>query len=284
MPPVLCRVWSTRPLPDGTARLRALAVLAAQGVRAKDVLVWRTRHTIANAAVIGVLAPLRYVLISDLLLARLSPPELDAVLAHEAAHIRRRHLPWLVAALLGAMLLVGPPATLAGEVGALALAFLGMPSGSAFAAVFAGLVAIAATLAPAIAFSSWVSRVFERQADAAAVVAAARVHRAQADTINAPGGSTITTAAVLPMESALVRVAALVGLPIRRFTLRHGSIAQRVRSIRSLANHPLHVRTAPDRAAAWAKLSTLAVLGLGLLATITDAWLRGLVANWAVGG
>jgi STE24 endopeptidase len=55
---------------------------------------------IVNAAVTGLLPWLRYVFLSDGLLAQLSEEEVCAVFGHEMGHLRHRHLPLRIAAML----------------------------------------------------------------------------------------------------------------------------------------------------------------------------------------
>src|SRR5205823_8853048 len=56
--------------------------------------------TLANAAVVGLWGPLRYMLLSDALVTRLSASEIAAVARHEVAHLRRWHLPLRLALLV----------------------------------------------------------------------------------------------------------------------------------------------------------------------------------------
>jgi len=64
------------------------------------MLIWHTNGTMANAAVVGVSRWLRYMLLTDLLIKRLSAPEIAAVVRHELAHLRRWHLPLRLALLV----------------------------------------------------------------------------------------------------------------------------------------------------------------------------------------
>jgi Zn-dependent protease with chaperone function len=81
-----------RPLPPETRqRLRRLA--ARMGVRVRDIRAIPGRaNRLANAAQIGAVPGLRYIVISDYLLDRLDPAEVDAVVAHELGHVRGHHL------------------------------------------------------------------------------------------------------------------------------------------------------------------------------------------------
>ena len=62
-----------------------------------------------NAAVIGFLPGLRYVLVSDLLLESMSPIQVEAVFAHEIGHVRHRHVVWYFIFLVGMTLFLGGP-------------------------------------------------------------------------------------------------------------------------------------------------------------------------------
>lgn len=91
--PLLLRfLWRTEPLPAGPLRERLEMAAQQVGLRVRDILVWKTNGRVVNAAVIGLMPSLRYVLLSDGLLARLSDEEVEAVFLHEAGHVRRRHL------------------------------------------------------------------------------------------------------------------------------------------------------------------------------------------------
>ena len=94
LPVALRRVWRTSPLPAGPLRDRLVAVCRAQHTGVREILVWHTDGRVANAAVAGILRGLRYVFLTDGLLARLSPAEVEAVLRHELGHITGRHMLW----------------------------------------------------------------------------------------------------------------------------------------------------------------------------------------------
>ncbi len=90
--PLLIVHISSRPLDAGTARrLTRLATAAGVRVRAFRVLDSRGQK-VANAAQLGTLPGLRYVLLTDYLLDHLPPREVDAVVAHELGHARRHHI------------------------------------------------------------------------------------------------------------------------------------------------------------------------------------------------
>ena len=91
--PLLLRmVWMTDRLGKGPLRDRLEASARRYGMRMRDILVWRTHQGLVNAAVAGIFPQIRYVFLTDGLLARLDDDEIDAVLAHEAGHTRLHHL------------------------------------------------------------------------------------------------------------------------------------------------------------------------------------------------
>ncbi|NUN50679.1 MAG: M48 family metalloprotease [Candidatus Brocadiae bacterium] len=150
-PSFLARVWGAFAMPEGPTLDRLRDLCDAAGVPRPRFLVWPTRgfgHI--NAAVVGILPRTRVVLFTDEMLARFSPEELAAVLAHELGHIRHRHLQ--VYFLL-----------------ALSLAFFVTFADDAFATVAsegarAGVSLVAVALAGGAGFG-FLSRRFERQAD-----------------------------------------------------------------------------------------------------------------------
>ncbi|MED5506868.1 MAG: M48 family metalloprotease, partial [Planctomycetota bacterium] len=95
------------PLADGPVRRAMEQVLREAGVRVRDILVWPTGTSMLNGAVIGVFPATRFVLLTDGLLELLSLDQVRAVMAHEAGHLRHRHLPWTAAMLFALVALVG---------------------------------------------------------------------------------------------------------------------------------------------------------------------------------
>jgi STE24 endopeptidase len=91
-PLLLSRIWRTEPLPTGPLRSRLEQFARQCGFRPRQILVWHTQYTVVNAAVAGFLPRLRYVFLTDALLARFSDDEIEAVFGHEIGHIRHRHL------------------------------------------------------------------------------------------------------------------------------------------------------------------------------------------------
>ncbi|MFM9879873.1 MAG: M48 family metallopeptidase [Burkholderiaceae bacterium] len=95
-----------KPLEDESLKARVTALMQRCGFAAKGLFVMdgskRSAH--ANAYFTGFGAAKRVVFF-DTLLARLSPPEVDAVLAHELGHFKHKHIIKRMASLFGMSLL-----------------------------------------------------------------------------------------------------------------------------------------------------------------------------------
>ena len=99
-PEILRRVLQTQPLPHSPLRHRLEALCRRVGMRYRDILLWRTQNNMGNAAVMGILPPVRYILLSDLLLERMDDEQIEAVFAHEVGHVVHRHMAWYVVVIL----------------------------------------------------------------------------------------------------------------------------------------------------------------------------------------
>ena len=245
VPPVMTRVWDTVPIPPGELRTGLESLARAHRIRLRRFLIWRTGGSMLNGAVIGLVPWLRYIVLTDALLENLTEPEVEAVAAHEVAHVRKHHMLWLAAAVLGSALLVGEGA---------ALGFMRAGwSDDATAWSSAGVSLVAVVLVLGI-----VSRRFEWQADAFA----AR-HLSESAGGTDEDASVITGSGAHAMSAALARVARLNGMPETRFTWRHGSIATRRRRLARLVGTRAD-RMPIDGRVLVVKFCTLLGLGAGL--------------------
>lgn len=226
-------VWDTQRLADGLLRERLMGMCATHGVRIRDLLVWRTHGGMINAAVIGLIGPLRYIIVTDGMIERLDNEHVEAIMAHELGHIRRRHLPWILvcAVALIAALAALAEGVLTGFAHLTGTDFDAM-SDAAFAGIEVGTFAI--VVLAWIGLFGIVSRQMERQADTFAVqhLASQRIEP------DVPPGVIGPNAAVVVAET-LHRVAALNNIPARRRAWRHGSIASRAAYLQSLAGTPI---------------------------------------------
>lgn len=230
MPQVLRVMWDTVSLGPGELRERLESMCRAQGVGFRDILVWRTQQKLLNGAVVGVTPSMRYILLTDELLERLTPLQLEAVMAHEVAHARRHHLPWLMASMIVFVTLAW--------TGAQWLTDRQWPSADPQSgpAALSAIVSAAAALGLGVLMFGWISRRFEQQADAFAAQHLSGRVRASESRTDLP----ITPEAAQAMASALATVADLNHIPRERFSWRHGSIAQRMRTLARLPGTPSH--------------------------------------------
>ncbi len=261
IPLVLRLIWTTVPLGAGELRDRLEAMCRAHGVRCRDLLVWRTHSEMLNGAVVGIVPGLRYILLTDALLEQLPERQVEAVMAHELAHARRHHLPWLMGLMIAVISLAWAGASAGIEVVLPEWARV-EDQPNAVASVVGFLVAAGVGF---VAFG-WVSRRFEEQADAFAVQHLSGMTR------RAPGRDrlVISEDAARTMASALGAVSALNHIPPRRFSFRHGSIAGRQQRLCGLIGRRV-VALPIDRAVAAIKLAT----ALGLIALAALGWWAG---------
>jgi Zn-dependent protease with chaperone function len=163
MPVAVRRIWRTTPLPGGALRQLLDEVCRGRKCHVREMLVWHTDATLANAAVVGLSRWLRYVLLSDVLLARLSARQIAAVLRHELGHLRRWHLPLRLALLL--LPLAWWMAIERTWPGSLALLRHMAESVGLRTQLVAGLALPLGMLGYAIVVVGWFSRLLEHDAD-----------------------------------------------------------------------------------------------------------------------
>lgn len=245
--PLIMRVlWDTVPLADSALRDRIRGVCDAHRVRVTGPLVWRTHGSMVNGAILGVFWPVRYLLLTDALLERMAPQHLDAIVAHEVAHVRKRHMLWLGVVVTASAVASGWMLELfyrafATETNAVLI--------SAAATPIAFVIALAAFI--------FTSQRFEWQADAFSVQHLAR----------ASGHQTIDDSSAATVAATLGEVAHANGMSIDKVSLRHGSIATRQRKVRELVGQP--VSGVPiDRLAQRIKIIAAITLIAGLAAML----------------
>ncbi len=260
IPPLLVSVWDTVRLGSGPLRDDLERLARDSGVGLRAILVWRTGGAMLNGAAIGLIRPLRYVVLTDGLLDALEPIEIQSVAAHELAHMRCRHMLWLGIGVIGTVLLAGTP------LGWLTL--LVAPDSLIEKAVLATGLTI--TLIAAIGVLAFASRRFEREADAWATARVTALDLAA----NTPTSTIrIEQHSALAMASALSRVAEAHGMPVERPTLRHGSIARRQQFLlRSIGQ--VYRELPAIRAARSARVTLIAILAGGLAIAGVDVLLR----------
>jgi Zn-dependent protease with chaperone function len=177
----------------------------------------------------------------------------EAVAAHEVAHVRCKHTLWLAMAMLATVTIVGGVLGFGGALLPWGLASTIGASGATVGSLVAGLLVM-----------GLVSRRFEWQADAFAAK-----HMTGRDAAPAGGRpAVITPEAVAAMAGALQTVADLNGIPADRSSFRHGSIAARQRRLRDLIGTRVD-RVRIDRQVGLLRVATLiALVAAGALITL----------------
>ncbi|HEV8378181.1 MAG TPA: M48 family metallopeptidase [Tepidisphaeraceae bacterium] len=235
-PFLLIWLFNARPLQPSPLRERLEAICKRCGLRYRNIMLWQTDYSMANAAVIGLLPGWRYVLLSDRLLETMTDREIEAVFAHELGHIVHNHMAWFVvffAILVLASL--GPGQMLDRWIGNRLEWLL---QSDAVRVVWGGMF-VAGTLI----LLGYLSRRLERQAD----VFAARMMEINWGWPTA--SSAESTSGGVPQSyvgqkgsaifaAALNRVAYVNNIPINARGLFHPSIARRLRYLEELSIDP----------------------------------------------
>lgn len=261
-PFLLAKILKTESLPPSSLRYRLEDMSRRHGLRYRDILLWHTQGSLGNAAVMGVLPQLRYVLLSDLLLETMPDEQIEAVFAHELGHIVYRHLIWYVIFIVTLLLALSGP-------GGRAYDYL-MPRMIANPDAHQRLIEVISCICTAAAFAAFfvlfgfVSRRFERQADVFASRTIDEVGAKHKKAAVSPRGAAV-------FASALHRVAVVNNIPIATRSWCHGSIEKRMRYVRKLAEQPEHTESF-DRV----MLRLYAILIVALIASAIGAALTGL--------
>ena len=223
-PVLIVRIWRTGHMPDGPLRRRLEEICRNMRIKYRDILIWKSGGLIANAGVMGLAAPVRYILLSDALLAWGDARQVEAVFAHEAGHAACRHIPYTMLFAVSSVIICMSVAQLLGWL--LGANMWGTQL------LGTGLLAVAW----AFAFG-WLSRRFERQSDVIGAWAVSQLHP-DGDDLPAGGSDRVTPEGAAVFASALQHIAELNGIPPRQRNWRHGSIADRVSYILWLGAGP----------------------------------------------
>ena len=243
--PLMLRfIWPTRPMPPGELRSRLEGLCRRVGLRYRRILIWETDGMVVNAAVMGLVAPLRYILLSDGMLEMMDDRRIEAVFGHEAGHVKNRHIEFYLLFAVLSMLIVGGITLGVGE-------WLYQSAPQAWVASgqindylqLSGMLLI--ILVWGVGFGV-VSRRFEWQADlfgAQCVTPTPEdcdrpciVHGTASHAESSRPG-VCATAAML-FADALHRIAILNGIPIHAHSWRHSSIAHRMELLKQYAGDP----------------------------------------------
>jgi STE24 endopeptidase len=233
MPWIVRLMLGLTPMPPGPLRGRLEASARRLRFRCSNILVWNTRHGMANAMVIGILPWLRYVVFTDRLLEDFTPDEIEAVFGHEVGHVRHHHMLYYFGFLTASILVLGWLVThiASAYVGPLPFA-LDNQSSDCVSAV--SLVAV--LLAYIFVVFGFLSRRCERQADlfGCRAVSCTSPHCRGHENIDdfAPYGQGLCPTGINTFIRALEKVAAVNGISRDRpgflQSWQHASIGRRI--------------------------------------------------------
>jgi len=104
-PPMVRWLWNCTPMPDGPLRREIEAFFRKENF-SSDILLWPLfEGQVLTAGVMGLVPKFRYVLLTPALLQTMNWQELEAVLAHEIGHVKKKHLLLYILLFLGFSLL-----------------------------------------------------------------------------------------------------------------------------------------------------------------------------------
>jgi Zn-dependent protease with chaperone function len=105
-PAMIQKFWRCKPLETGEHRRRIASLCQKAGIAYADILYWPIfGGKMITAGVMGLIKKFRYILVTPSLLRLLEPEEIDAVIAHEIGHVKRKHLIFYLLFFVGYMLL-----------------------------------------------------------------------------------------------------------------------------------------------------------------------------------
>lgn len=96
IPPVIKYLWGCEPVPEGPLRDLLENFTRKEKLSFAEFLIWPLEGRLCTAAVVGIVPAFRYILITPCLLEHLNKEEIEAVLAHECAHVKKRHILWYI--------------------------------------------------------------------------------------------------------------------------------------------------------------------------------------------
>ena len=272
-PEILRHVWITQRLPDGPLRDRLVHIARKLRLRCRDILVWRSGGMIVNAAVMGIVPPLRYVLITDGMLEQMEDAKIEAVFGHEAGHVKRHHIMFflLFAFISGCAVTIFSVRT----------RVLTRTDPQLYQ-MLATLLGVVLAVKWGVLFG-WVSRRFERQADVFGARTLAlsglpcslpcALHTPAANPDEHPAGDPLCSTAVHIFGDALHEVALLNGIRPEARSWRHSSIASRSRSRQGLAR-------SPTRTQSFERVVLAIKIGILIAATASGFWAASELQLW----
>jgi len=227
LPWILRLVLKVQPLPDGPLRTRLTGLAQRLRFRCSNILLWNTRRGVANAMVAGVLPWPRYVLVTDRLVADLSPDEVDAVFGHEAGHVKHHHMAFYASFMIVSIMVL----------------FLGLSllvPDNAYVRKFAGFPLIAVLAGYIFLVFGFLARRCERQADiyGCRAVSCGRRDCTGHDESTVLGSKGLCPTGIRTFIAALEKVAYLNGISREKpgffQSWQHSTIARRVEFLQGM--------------------------------------------------
>jgi STE24 endopeptidase len=285
-PEILRRVLHTESLAPSPLRTRLEELCRRTGLRYSDILLWRTNNVMGNAAVMGLIPQMRYILLSDVLLETMTDQQIEAVFAHEIGHVKHWHMGWYVVIVVTMMLVFS------GVDDLLLAVTQHSPDLKWLRGDIYGAVALPCAFAGFLLMFGWLSRRFERQAD---VYAARTIQRLSSNPDLPERASYVGPAGAELFISALHRVAVINNIPLEpprpngtgvlagvsrisggiiehANNYFHGSIPFRMDYLRNLS-------TAPEKTARFDRFMLKIYTAILLLLALTGGW--ALISNIA---
>ncbi len=218
-------VWLAKRFPDGQLREELNGMIQRLELHVRDILLWPSYGIIVNAAVVGFIGKLRYIMLSDGLIESLTDEQIKGVFAHEAGHIKLHHLRYYLAFVFVIASLVGIFTYFSG--GSVAISSI-----TSQTLIFLGFIVIWFFV------FGYISRRFEREADLFAVETLSDQidRKGQCSDSECPRCKTnieygdvkpICITAIKVFVTALKRTAALNAVPSGAKSWRHGSVDDR---------------------------------------------------------
>lgn len=105
-PSLIKSFWQCRPLPQGPGRKQIEAMCQRASMGYNNILEWGIfEGKLLTAGVMGLVKRFRYILVTKSLIQILDDDEMDAVMAHEIGHVKKKHLVFYLIFLLGFIVL-----------------------------------------------------------------------------------------------------------------------------------------------------------------------------------
>jgi Zn-dependent protease with chaperone function len=106
-PPIVLRLWGCTPLPVGPIHDHFRGFFRRLGFNA-TIYNWPLfEGRVLTAAVMGLVPKLRYILLTPAIMQNMNMAELEAVMAHEIGHVKKKHLLLYLVLIIGFALLIG---------------------------------------------------------------------------------------------------------------------------------------------------------------------------------